>query len=124
MPQLRYQWKGRAHDFQDENIVKVVLDVKQYAMYFSRSPIPFHRSESKVSNSIYKHWGIYAYRKHILDRFVSWQQGKLEKIEKLEQLRALENGVRILVSICTGNSVGVDVPADIEKVEAILQSRA
>ena len=88
-------------DLIEPSVVKVVLDENDYALYFSRSVIPHPRDqEMRVAleeNSYLRHIGIYGYQREVLESFVSWPQGSLEQIEKLEQLRALQNGVRIKV---------------------------
>ena len=93
-----------------ENNVKVVFGSDRFALYFSRSMIPF-----------YLHWGIYAYRKSALDRFVSLPPGRLENCEKLEQLRALENGIRIYVLLSELESIGIDTPDDLIRAEKKLR---
>ena len=111
-----------AHSLHDPNVVKVVTDLKGYALYFSRSLIPHpRRGESERACA---HIGIYAYRKDFLQRFSSLPPGHLEQIEALEQLRALENGERILV-VPTDDyvGIGVDVPADLERAEEFLARR-
>ena len=110
--------------YSNPNNVKVVLDKNQRALYFSRAQIPFKRNEPESHESIYLHWGIYAYRRQLLYDFITWPQGTLEKIESLEQLRVLENGEQILVSISNQSSVGVDVPEDIHLVEKLLEEQA
>ena len=107
----------------DPNLVKVVLTRDGNALYFSRSPIPFFREGGTVVQPLW-HWGIYAYRRPFLEKFVQWPPGRLEQCEKLEQLRALENGARIRVIVVSGGgSVGVDLPEDVEAVERILVER-
>ena len=115
--------KAGSAERDDPNVVKVVIDNFNSALYFSRAPIPY--SQNKENNNVnhFKHWGIYAFRKPFLKRFVNWPQGALECAEKLEQLRALENGARISVCIGSGQTVAVDTPADIEKVEALIAAR-
>ncbi|NVM20851.1 MAG: 3-deoxy-manno-octulosonate cytidylyltransferase [Desulfobacterales bacterium] len=103
-------------DINDPNCVKCVLDKDGFALYFSRAPIPFDRDGSQP-HDVFKHLGIYAYRKHFLDRFASLAQGKLEAVEKLEQLRAMEHGYRIKVVETRYDSKGVDTASDIEKLE-------
>jgi 3-deoxy-manno-octulosonate cytidylyltransferase (CMP-KDO synthetase) len=98
------------------NMVKVVLDKDSYALYFSRSMIPYLREGGEEAGA-YLHWGIYAYRRDILEKIVSLPEGKLEKCEKLEQLRALENGIRIYVLQSRLDSVGIDTPEDLERAE-------
>ena len=104
------------------NIVKAVVDSRSFALYFSRASIPFLR-EGGADMPLYRHWGIYAYRRFTLDRFVSLPESALEKCEKLEQLRALENGIRIYVVIADCESIGVDTPEDLETVKKFLKSR-
>lgn len=99
--------------------VKVTFDCNGFALYFSRSPIPFHRNPA-ARQEIYKHLGIYAYTKQFLSRFHNLPEGKLEKIEKLEQLRAIEFGHRIKVIITQYDSPEVDFPNDIERIEKAL----
>jgi 3-deoxy-manno-octulosonate cytidylyltransferase (CMP-KDO synthetase) len=112
-----------AREFTDPNVVKVVIDAHGYALYFSRAPIPFRRADASPVSALW-HWGLYAYRRSFLDTFVHWPRGRLESCESLEQLRALENGARIFVLVQEGlQSAGVDVPADVARVEAILRSR-
>ena len=106
-------------DPQDPNAVKVVLDNRNMALYFSRSLIPFPREGGQESTPLL-HWGLYAYRRDFLEKFVSWPTGTLEACEKLEQLRALENGARICVIVTTERSADVDVPDDIARVEELL----
>lgn len=99
--------------------VKVTFDFEGFALYFSRSPIPFHR-DPDVRPMVYKHLGIYAYKKRFLEIFQSLPEGKLENIEKLEQLRAIEFGHRIKVIITKYDSPEVDFPNDIAGVEKAL----
>ncbi len=106
-------------DFSNPNIVKVVKGANNYALYFSRASIPFMR-EGGEATSPFKHWGIYAYTPQLINSFISWPESSLEKCEKLEQLRALEHGVKILVITAEHDTVGVDTPEDAEKVEKIL----
>jgi 3-deoxy-manno-octulosonate cytidylyltransferase (CMP-KDO synthetase) len=95
---------------------KVVLDAGGFALYFSRAPIPFGRDTGQSFES-YKHLGVYAYRKRFLDVFSRLPSGRLEEIEKLEQLRALEHGYPIYVAITPFDSPEVDVPEDIARIE-------
>ena len=99
-----------------ENNVKVVFGEDRFALYFSRSMIPFLRAGG-VEAPVYLHWGIYAYRKAALERFVSLPPGRLENCEKLEQLRALENGIRIYVHLSELESIGIDTPDDLVRAE-------
>lgn len=103
------------------NVVKVVTDLNGNALYFSRSPIPFHRN-LETSCPYFRHIGVYAYRKEALLSFVQWPVGILENIEKLEQLRYLENGIRIRMVITPFEAVGIDTPEDLEKAREFLQT--
>ncbi len=111
-------------DIMDPNIVKVVLDFQGDALYFSRAPVPWVRDESsRVHARHLKHLGIYAYRREPLLEFPTLPPGEHEKLEQLEQLRFLENGYKIRVAETSFDSVSVDVPADVARVEAILNGR-
>lgn len=111
---------GKGEDVTNPNVVKVVIDENQYALYFSRSVIPFNR-EGKSSVSYCKHLGIYAYRKDFLLKFKNLPQSHLEKVEQLEQLRALEAGYKIKTVLTEIQTAGVDVPSDIKRVEALMK---
>jgi len=101
------------------NIVKVVADNQGYALLFSRSPIPFRRDPT--ANFTYnRHIGVYAFRKNALLKFVKWPVSALENMEKLEQLRYLENGVRIRMVSTSVTGVGIDTPEDLEKARTYL----
>ena len=104
----------------DHNAVKVVVDQRSFALYFSRSLIP-HCRAGGVAVEPLLHWGLYAYRREFLTEFVSWPRGRLEMCEMLEQLRALEQGARIYVLQTEHVSVGVDVPGDVALVERLLR---
>lgn len=104
-------------EFEDPNVVKVVLDEYENALYFSRSPIPYPREKGK-SLSFLKHIGIYGYKKSFLLEFVDWAEGKLESTEKLEQLRILEKGRRLRVARAVSDSLSVDTEEDLKAVEA------
>jgi 3-deoxy-manno-octulosonate cytidylyltransferase (CMP-KDO synthetase) len=95
--------------------VKVVVDTRGRALYFSRAAIPFPGNPSKIN--YLRHQGIYGFRRDALLRFVNWKQGPLERAESLEQLRALENGVNVHVLLTKHGSPGVDTPADAEALE-------
>lgn len=113
----------KEEEFKNPNVVKVVFDSKGYALYFSRCPIPFDRQKFITGYSDndfrYKHIGIYGYRLEILRKFVSLPQSVLEQIESLEQLRALENGIKIKVRITEYDSFGIDTPEDLKIAEAL-----
>ena len=100
--------------------VKAVFGVDGNALYFSRSPIPHYR-EKTASPVYYGHIGLYAFRTSTLDRFVSLPAGRLETIEKLEQLRLLENGIPLHIRVVESGSIGVDRPEDLDTVLAILK---
>jgi 3-deoxy-manno-octulosonate cytidylyltransferase (CMP-KDO synthetase) len=106
-------------DIPNPNAVKVVTDLSGRALYFSRATIPFDRDHTRPPYS--KHLGLYAYRKPALDRFVTLPESSLEKTERLEQLRFLENGIPIFVGETPHDSVGVDTEEDLQRVIAILR---
>lgn len=112
--------RAGAEALADPNRVKVVLDRRGYALYFSRAAIP-HRRDPGSDAPIWQHVGLYAYRREFLQRFVALGPAPLERCEALEQLRALEHGYPIRAAVVEGwSSVPVDVPADVARVEAIL----
>lgn len=119
MATLRYKMKGK-EGYQDPNQVKVVSDENGWALYFSRAPIPVYRSGDAQFFVWYKHIGLYAYRRALLEKFVAWTPSPLEKAESLEQLRALERGVRIKVLDSPQNTIGVDTPEDLKRVEKMV----
>jgi len=110
-----------AEDIGNPNAVKVVTEAGGRALYFSRATIPFDRD--KTSPAYFKHLGFYAYRKAALDRFIKLPESSLERSERLEQLRFLENGISIHVGETPFDSVGVDTEEDLKRVEAILRGR-
>jgi len=101
------------------NHVKVVVDKNSNALLFSRSIIPFHRDKN-ISATYYKHVGIYAFRKSALIDFTSWEATPLESIEKLEQLRYLENGVKIKMVVTDESPLSIDTPEDLEKAKKLM----
>lgn len=123
-------------DLLNPDLVKVVLDSNKYAVYFSRSPIPYPRDAIKTHGSpeaalrnepellklFRKHTGLYVYRREVLLEFTKWPQSRLEKIEALEQLRALEHGVGIKVVEACERSTGVDTIDDLERVRAVMET--
>lgn len=120
------------HDFLSPNVVKVVTDRDNNALYFSRSPLPFFRDkwqdlkdESFASGKLlcYKHVGLYVYRRDFLVEFAAMPPTFLEISEKLEQLRAIENGVRIRVVETEFESIGVDTPDDLAKARECFKKR-
>lgn len=106
-------------DIPNPNAVKVVTDLSGRALYFSRAAIPFDRDS--IRPRYFKHLGIYAYRKPALDRFVTLPESALEKSERLEQLRFLENGIAIYAGETPYDSVGVDTEEDLQRVIEILE---
>ncbi len=116
-------------DLRNPNIVKVVLNRRAYAMYFSRSPIPWQPSLKEKSGAkldltenYFRHVGIYGYRAGVLRDYVNWTESPYEMLESLEQLRVLWNGHRILMSISEKKHVpGVDTQEDLEKVRELLR---
>jgi 3-deoxy-manno-octulosonate cytidylyltransferase (CMP-KDO synthetase) len=103
------------------NVVKVVTDKDNYALYFSRSPIPYRALDCEVSNPVYyKHIGIYGYTKDFLFTYKNIPVSQLESIEKLEQLRVLEDGFKIKVIETKFDTIGVDTPEDLEKLKEYL----
>jgi 3-deoxy-manno-octulosonate cytidylyltransferase (CMP-KDO synthetase) len=135
--------KGNTHSsgYTDPHQVKVVTDEEGWALYFSRSPIPHFRGQASGDRSPgrpelppletetqrpdyfwYKHIGLYAYRRECLEGFVSWPISPLERAEGLEQLRALEHGVRIKVLASPKDTIGIDTPDDVKRVEMILKN--
>ena len=109
-----------AKDIADPNIVKVVLNEASDALYFSRSPIPYQRT-TPDELVIYRHIGLYAYRRDFLKKFLSWEPTLIEKTESLEQLRALSHGTRIQVSLTDHVAPGVDTPEQAAAIEQLLQ---
>ena len=115
-------------EYSDPNAVKVVVDAAGRALYFSRRTIPFVRDSAQESPEqqlaafpFLKHLGIYGYRRDTLMRLVEFAASPLEQAERLEQLRALENGIGIAVCLVEYESIGVDVPEDVQRVEALLR---
>jgi len=122
-------------DLENPNVVKVVTDKDNYALYFSRYPIPYFRTEEPPQSPglgpqsrglgrfvFYKHIGIYAYTKDFLFTYTNLPKSPLEEAEKLEQLRALENGYRIKTIETEFDTVGVDTPEDLKKAEEAIKS--
>ena len=119
----------RLEDYDNPNVVKVVVSREARALYFSRRTIPYLRDaagrslpEQLAAFPFLKHLGIYGYRRETLLKLVRFPVSALEQAEKLEQLRALENGIQISVARVAHESVGVDVPEDVRRVEAIVNA--
>lgn len=116
-------------ELESPNSVKVLVDQQKRALYFSRFPIPFSREKvaqkqlTEAQGSLLKHMGFYGYRMKALEKFCRAPQAMAEKSESLEQLRALDLGMPIHVSVVQDRSQGVDTPEDLEKIEQILGSR-
>jgi 3-deoxy-manno-octulosonate cytidylyltransferase (CMP-KDO synthetase) len=120
-PQVKVTTLARrinAREAADPDQVKVVFAQNGTALYFSRSPIPYRRQAQK--NSIYGHIGVYAFRKKVLEKFVTLDRSRLEVTETLEQLRLLENNIPIHVVLTEHQSISVDRPEDIQAVEQII----
>lgn len=107
-----------AADIANPNTAKVVTDARGQALYFSRLPIPFIRDEKAGKAGYFlKHIGLYAYRRNLLIKLTQWPEGRLERLEKLEQLRALENGAGIKVLRTNYSCLSVDSPEDVDQIE-------
>jgi 3-deoxy-manno-octulosonate cytidylyltransferase (CMP-KDO synthetase) len=102
----------------DPNSVKVVCDKDNFSLYFSRCGIPYNRSEKEIDS--FYHIGVYAFRTEVLQNFVLLPQSRLEKIEKLEQLRFLENGILLKMVETSYNGFGIDTPEDLEKARRLI----
>lgn len=107
------------NEINNTNIAKVITDFKDYAIYFSRSVIPFNR-DGKEKSVYYKHIGVYGYKKEFLLKFINLKERSLEKIEQLEQLRAIQNGYKIKVLETEHQSIGVDLVEHIKLVEDLI----
>jgi 3-deoxy-manno-octulosonate cytidylyltransferase (CMP-KDO synthetase) len=109
-------------DIMDPNVVKVVLDFDDNALYFSRAPVPWVRDTGgTIQVRHLKHLGLYVFQREALLEYPTLPQGELERIEQLEQLRWVENGTKIRVAEVAHDAVSVDVPADVARVEKLLQ---
>lgn len=127
-----------AADVLNPDVVKVVVDDRERAIYFSRLPVPYPRDAVRQHGSIEaalleepglltnfrKHTGLYVYRRDILLAFANWPQSQLEHLESLEQLRALEHGVQIKAIKASANSIGVDTIGDLERVRRLVEEEA
>ncbi len=110
------------NDLNNPNVVKVVIDQNKNALYFSRTAIPFHREKESLKDSCYyKHLGLYAYRRDFLLAFKDLPVSRLEQAEKLEQLRALEAGHKIKTVETEHDTIGVDTPEDLDRVEGLMK---
>jgi len=118
-----------SEDFYNPNVVKVVRDSRGFALYFSRAPIPWPRdlsrdqlTESLPRLSLYRHIGLYVYRRDFLLRYPHLPKTPLETLENLEQLRALEQGIRLYVAETEFSCHGVDTPEDLERVSRLMET--
>ena len=115
-------------DILNPNVVKVVCDKKGYAMYFSRAPIPVSQPQTndappKTCPSLFRHFGIYAYRAGFIRKYLDWSPSTIEQVESLEQLRVLWHGEKIHVGVaCEASGMGVDTENDLLQVRSLLQS--
>ena len=107
----------------DPNVVKVVVDREGLALYFSRSPLPSMRTRPDGLSPL-RHIGLYGYRRDFLNQFVTWAPSLLEQAEQLEQLRALEHGARIRVTLTEDHSIGLDTPEQVPELEALLAANS
>lgn len=108
-------------EINNPNLVKCVIDKNGFALYFSRSKVPFERNP--ISGAFYGHLGIYGYKREALLKMTSLEQTPLEKTESLEQLRALENGMKIKTSVVNFVPIGIDTAEDLEKFKAIVETK-
>lgn len=127
-----------AADVLNPDVVKIVVDDRGRALYFSRSPVPYPRdaarkhgtlaealqNEPALLSTFRKHTGLYVYRRDVLLEFTKWPQAELERIEALEQLRALAHGVEIRAIEASSRSIGVDTAEDLERVRSIVEEEA
>ena len=107
-------------EINNPNVVKIALAQNGLALYFSRSPIPFSKN---INDDYFHHIGIYAYKKNALEKFINLMPSPLEKRESLEQLRALENGMKIAVKIVNAHPLSVDTKEDLDKVINLIKSQ-
>jgi 3-deoxy-manno-octulosonate cytidylyltransferase (CMP-KDO synthetase) len=129
---------GSAADVLNPDVVKIVIDDRGRAIYFSRSPVPYPRDAARKHGTLVnalqnepallatfrKHTGLYVYRRDVLLEFTNWPQAELERLESLEQLRALAHGVEIKAIEASSRSIGVDTASDLERVRSIVEEEA
>jgi 3-deoxy-manno-octulosonate cytidylyltransferase (CMP-KDO synthetase) len=106
-------------EIEDPSVVKVVINADNKALYFSRAVIPFDRDHKGYNGSMLKHIGLYVYRKGVLDRWPTLAS-RYENIEKLEQLRMVENGIAIKVVVAKSRSIGIDTKKDLAKLKKLI----
>ncbi|MDP8237974.1 MAG: 3-deoxy-manno-octulosonate cytidylyltransferase [Candidatus Hatepunaea meridiana] len=109
-------------EYRDPSVVKLVADEGGRALYFSRTPIPYLKDFE--TGLVFKHIGLYVYRRKVLANFTQWQPCKIEEIERLEQLRLLYYGVKVAVVVVEANGVGVDTEEDLERVKEFINGRS
>ena len=112
---------GEDEDLDDPNMVKCVTDINDYALYFSRSKIPYERNMGIAT--FYKHIGIYGYRRESLFKMTEFDQPEIEQAESLEQLRALYNGMKIKTAVVQYNSIGIDTIEDFNAFKKLIESK-
>jgi len=110
-------------DLENPNVVKVILDKNDCAIYFSRSRIPYQRQDVDTKVTYYRHIGIYGYRRNFLLKFAKMARSPLEIAESLEQLRALENGHKIKLARVKFDFIGIDTKDDVERAERMIAER-
>ena len=123
------------NDIFDSNCVKVVVDLNDFALYFSRAPIPFARGLMNLRGGhagfsgtpderpdYWKHLGLYIYQRDFLLEYTQWPSGNLEQIERLEQLRAMEHGIRIICPLTQYDTISVDTPNDLKRVKGLIEN--
>jgi len=110
-------------EIDDPNVVKVVVDCQDFALYFSRHPIPYQRLSTKGGGRYWKHIGMYVYTRDFLLTYAQLPHTDLEQRERLEQLRALEHGYRIACPETEHDAIGVDTPEDLVRVERVMRER-
>jgi 3-deoxy-manno-octulosonate cytidylyltransferase (CMP-KDO synthetase) len=108
------------HDYKSPHTAKIVMDKDNYALYFSRAPLPFIQGPQTIAIPFYKHIGIYAFSMPFLQTFVSLPKGRLESAESLEQLRVLEAGYRIKCVLVEYDGIGIDTELDLERARKLL----
>ncbi|MBI4549233.1 MAG: 3-deoxy-manno-octulosonate cytidylyltransferase [Ignavibacteriae bacterium] len=114
-----------AEELHNPNVVKVVIDIDGFAIFFSRSPIPYMRdgddkNKWHLQHPYYKHIGLYVFKKDFLSSFATWKESALERIERLEQLRIIEHGYNIKVTLTEYDSIPVDTQEDVERVRTLM----
>ncbi len=114
--------KITSNDSLDPNIVKVILDSKNFAIYFSRAPIPYLRDKNQTLPTYLGHLGLYGFRNECLQEFCALEKSELEEIEKLEQLRAIHHQKPIKIAVVQTENIGIDTEADLQRARIMLQN--